>query len=95
MKLGMYIIVLEPISTEYFINPSHQSVYISLSLYIIDRQRISGHVPVLMNTRNNRIIVGDVFFSTVSVISKESLCVPIWFLVNGSVNMFPRQQKNC
>jgi hypothetical protein len=26
MKLGMYIMTPEPISTAYFINPSHQSV---------------------------------------------------------------------
>jgi hypothetical protein len=30
MKLGMYIVAPEPISTAYFLNPSHQSVSVSL-----------------------------------------------------------------
>jgi hypothetical protein len=32
MKLGMYIMALEPISTAYFINPSHQCVCMCLLL---------------------------------------------------------------
>jgi hypothetical protein len=35
MKLGMYIMRLEPISTPYFTNPSHQSVY--LNVYFLYR----------------------------------------------------------
>jgi hypothetical protein len=32
MKLGMYIMAPDPISTAYYINPTHQSVYFPLSL---------------------------------------------------------------
>jgi hypothetical protein len=74
MKLGMYIMVPEPIWTAYFINPSHQSV----CLYVyppITRQQLSKQVPMTMNTRNNRRTVGHIVFCTVRVISKESLWV--------------------
>jgi hypothetical protein len=33
MKLGMYFMAPEPISTAYFINPSHQSVSVCVSPY--------------------------------------------------------------
>jgi hypothetical protein len=33
IKLGMHIMPPEPISTVYFINPSHLSVYVSVSPY--------------------------------------------------------------
>jgi hypothetical protein len=33
MKLGTYIMAAEPISTVYFINPSHQSVSVCVSFY--------------------------------------------------------------
>jgi hypothetical protein len=68
MKLGMYIMALELISTAYFINPSHQSVCLScVSLLSLlgkgsvngippfgARQRLGEHVPAATNTRNNR-----------------------------------------
>jgi hypothetical protein len=37
IKLGMYIIEREPISTAYFINPSHQSVCLHLYPAIVAR----------------------------------------------------------
>jgi hypothetical protein len=46
MKLCMYIKAFEPISTAYFINPSHQSV----SVCIVARQRLSKHVTAATNT---------------------------------------------
>jgi hypothetical protein len=40
MKLGMYIMASEPMSTAYFINPSHQSVYLYVYPPIVTRQRL-------------------------------------------------------
>jgi hypothetical protein len=64
---------------------------------IIARQRLGRHIPVAMNTRNNRIIVGGIVFYTVRVVSKESLRVCLWIILwllgNGSVNTSPRQRR--
>jgi hypothetical protein len=72
MNLGIYtrIMAPEPISTAYFIHPSHQSV--CLYVYAPYRQRLGSHVPVAKNTRNNGRIVGGVVFYAASVLSKES-----------------------
>jgi hypothetical protein len=74
MKLGMYIMATEPISTMYFINPSHQSVGFPVYPPIVTRQWLGKHVPAATNTRthNNRRIVGRVVFYAVRVVSKES-----------------------
>jgi hypothetical protein len=49
MKLGTYIMTLEHILTLYFINPSHQSVY--LYVYpIVARQRFGKHITAATNT---------------------------------------------
>jgi hypothetical protein len=61
MKL-VYIMAPEPISTEYFINPSHQSVCLYVYLPIVARQRLGRHVTAATNTRNSRRIVGRVVF---------------------------------
>jgi hypothetical protein len=50
MKLGMYIMTSEPISTAYFINPSHQSVCLYVYLPIVARQRLGGNVTTATNT---------------------------------------------
>jgi hypothetical protein len=50
MKLGTYIIAPEPISTAYFINPSHQSVCLCMYSLIVARQRIGNNVAVATNT---------------------------------------------
>jgi hypothetical protein len=52
MKLGMYAYIKasEPISTVYFINPSHQSVCL---LPIVARQRLGKHVPGATKTHNH------------------------------------------
>jgi hypothetical protein len=87
----------EPISTAYFINSSHQSVFICVFPRIVVRQRLGRHVPVTKNTRNNIRVVGGVVSYKVRVISKESLwvclCIPSSLPGNGSVNTFPRQQR--
>jgi hypothetical protein len=49
MKLGMYIMAPEPISTAYFIDPSHQSVSVSVSP-IVARQRLDKNFTAAMNT---------------------------------------------
>jgi hypothetical protein len=62
----MYIMAPEHISTAYFINPSHQSVSVCVSLLsflgkcsvkcilsFLARQRIGKHVPAATNTRNS------------------------------------------
>jgi hypothetical protein len=84
----MYIMETEPISTAYFINPSHQSVCLCVYPSIAARQqlvkcippsgakqRLGKHVPTVTNTRNNRGAVGGVTFYAVRVLSKESLWV--------------------
>jgi hypothetical protein len=65
MKLGMYeyIVTPEPISTAYFINPSHQSVSIRVSP-IVTRQRLGKKVTAA-------IIVGCVVFYGVLAVSRE------------------------
>jgi hypothetical protein len=51
MKLGMYIMVpQEPLSTAYFINPSHQSVCLYVYLGIVVKQRLCRNVTATINT---------------------------------------------
>jgi hypothetical protein len=45
VKLGMYIMEPEPISTAYLISPSHQSVCLYVYPSIVARQRLGKHVP--------------------------------------------------
>jgi hypothetical protein len=55
MKLGMYIMAPEPMSTAYFINPSHQSVY----LPIVATQRLGIHVlAATKNCWRRRLLCG-------------------------------------
>jgi hypothetical protein len=87
----------EPISTAYFINPSHQSVCLYVHPSIVARQKLGKHVPAETYIRNNRRIVRGVVFYTVRVVSKKILWVclriPLLLLGNGSVNTFPGQRK--
>jgi hypothetical protein len=50
MKLSMYIIAPEPISTVYFINPSHQSVCLYTYHPIVARQRLGKNITAATNT---------------------------------------------
>jgi hypothetical protein len=49
----------EPISTAYFINPSHQSVSLCI-LDFVARQPLGKHDPTATNTRKYKRIVGRV-----------------------------------
>jgi hypothetical protein len=46
MKFGMYIMTSEPVSTAYFMNLSHESVFLYAYPPVIARQRHGKHVPV-------------------------------------------------
>jgi hypothetical protein len=59
MKLGMYIIALEFISTADFINPTHQSVCLYVYLRITARQRLCKDIPATTkNCWRRRFICG-------------------------------------
>jgi hypothetical protein len=49
MKLNMCIMAPEPISMEYFINPSHQSVCLHLYSSIVARQRLGKNATAATN----------------------------------------------
>jgi hypothetical protein len=99
MKLGMYNMTIEPISTTYFTHPSHQSGSVLVSLIwslgkdsvwdippFIVRQRLGKHVIAAMNIRNNTRIVGRVCLWV-------CLFIPLSLLDNNSVEAFPRQWR--
>jgi hypothetical protein len=79
----MYTTATEPISTVYFINPSHQSVCIRLPPNVprqtlgkvyppfIASQRLGKHVSAATNIPDNRRIVGRGIFYTIHTLSKE------------------------
>jgi hypothetical protein len=97
MKLGMYIMTPEPISTAYFITPSHQSVLsVCVPPPIAARQRLGKHVRAETNTRNNRTAERFAFY-TVRVVLKKSLwvcmCIPLSLLGNDSANTSLRQRR--
>jgi hypothetical protein len=93
LKLGMYIMEPKSISMAYFINfPISQCVCMCIHL-IVARQRLGKNLPAAKNTCNNRRIVGGVVFYTVPVVSRESLCVHLLLLGNGSLNTCQRQRR--
>jgi hypothetical protein len=51
MKPDIYIMAPEPISTAYFINPSHLSVCVYMYLHIVGRQGVGKNVTTVMNIR--------------------------------------------
>jgi hypothetical protein len=59
MKLGMYILAPEPISTAYFLNPSHQSVW----MYIYPSFLLDKNVTAATNTKGTIEQLLDVSFS--------------------------------
>jgi hypothetical protein len=87
----MCIMAPEPISTAYFINPSHQSVcpvcVSPLSLLgigsvkcippFIARQRLGIHVSAVTNTPNSRRIVGRAIFYEVCVLENKVSVGPV------------------
>jgi hypothetical protein len=50
MEIGIYIMTPEPISTAYFINPSHQSVCLYVYPPTVARQRLVKNVTAVTNT---------------------------------------------
>jgi hypothetical protein len=50
MKVGMYIMAREPISTAYLINPSNQSVCLNMYPAIVARQWLGKNVTAATNT---------------------------------------------
>jgi hypothetical protein len=98
MKLGMYIMAPEPISTVYFINPSHQSLSVCVSLLLLlgkgsvecippftARQQLGKHVTTATGTHNNRIVGRVCLWAC--------LCIPLSLLGNNSVKVFMWQQR--
>jgi hypothetical protein len=99
MQLGTYVMAPEPIPVAYFINTSHQSLCLCVSLLslvskgsikrippFIAKQRLGKHIPAAKYTRNNRKIVGCVWLCI-------CLCVPLLLLGNNSVKASPRQRR--
>jgi hypothetical protein len=66
MKLDMYIIAPESISTEVFINSSHQCMYTSLAA----RQRLGKNVTAAIDTHATIDEFLVVVFYVVSVLGK-------------------------
>jgi hypothetical protein len=51
MKIDLYMIALQAITTAYFINPSHQSVCLWVQPLIVAKQKLGKHVPAAMYTQ--------------------------------------------
>jgi hypothetical protein len=68
-NLVMYITTRKPISTAFFMNPSHQSVCLYVHLPIVATQWLDENVPVATNTQAIR---ERVVFYAVRVLSKET-----------------------
>jgi hypothetical protein len=66
MKLGMYIMTVEPMWTAYFINHFHPSVSVCVSP-IVDRQRLGINITAAMNTHVTIEELLDASFSMRSV----------------------------
>jgi hypothetical protein len=65
MKLGMYIMAPELISTAYFTNPSHQSVCMYVYPTTVAKQRIDNNISA--TNRHELIELSDALFSMRSV----------------------------
>jgi hypothetical protein len=80
-KLGMYIMAPEPISTPYFINPSHQSVCVSL-LSLLSNGSISKFPWQRIHATIYELLDACV-----------CLCIRLSLLGNGSVKTFLRKRR--
>jgi hypothetical protein len=103
----MYIMVPEPISTAYSINPSHQSVCPSYRCQAKARLNISilsmlgtGSVTTFLRQgiQATREELLDPSFSMLSVSYRKEilwiyLCIPVSLLCNNSVKTFPRRGR--
>jgi hypothetical protein len=88
MKLGMYILTPEPISAAHFINPSHQTVFVCVSL--------GKHAPAATNTcKKQKTCYARSFPYGPCLLKGESvgLCIPLSLVDIGSVNSCRRQER--
>jgi hypothetical protein len=67
MKLGMFIMAHETISTAYFINPSHESMCLYVYLPTVARQWLGKNVTVATNMHATTEDLLDASFSVRSV----------------------------
>lgn len=74
MKLAIYIMVPEPITMAYFINPSNQPVCQYVYLPLIARQQLGKNVTVATNTHTTIQELLDASFFISSM--RESLANP-------------------
>jgi hypothetical protein len=63
----MYITASEPTSTEYFINPSHQTLRLYMYSPTVARQRLSKNVAMATNAHATIEELLDASFSMLSV----------------------------
>jgi hypothetical protein len=99
MKLGMYIMAPEPISTAYFINPTYQFVCLYVYPLLAVRQLLgnlfteplpsSEYTQQQINCWEHHSLCYPCRIKGESV----CLCIPLPYLGNGSVNTFPRQRR--
>jgi hypothetical protein len=61
MKLGMYIMAREPISTAYFINPFHHSVCLYVCPHLVTRQWLGKKVTAAKHTHTIIELLGASF----------------------------------
>jgi hypothetical protein len=97
MKLGMCITTPELISTAYFINPFHQSVWLYVYPLIVATQRLSKNVTVAMNTHATIEELVDASFSMRSVsyqVNKEISSSQNLLLINALKNETPLKSQH-
>jgi hypothetical protein len=73
MKLGIYIMAPEPISTAYFENPSHQSVCLYVYPPVVARQQLSKKVTASTTIQATVEELLDVSFSMLSGSSQRKV----------------------
>jgi hypothetical protein len=73
MKLGMYIMAPELISTAYFTNPSHQSACLYVYPSIVARQRLIKNVTAATNTHTTieELLESSFYMRSVSYQGKQ------------------------
>jgi hypothetical protein len=100
MKLGTYIMASKPISTAYFINPSHQSVCLCVSFLSFLGKGYENCTPVLIaKQRLRKRIPAAIIHATVEElldawVCGRCLCIRLSLLGNSSVKLYPCQRRN-
>jgi hypothetical protein len=85
MKLGVYIVPPEPISTAFFINPSDKSLCLHVYPSLVAMQRHGKHVPAAKNAHNNGRIVGRLCLCI-------CLCFPVSIYITTGWKTFPQHR---